>query len=210
MVAALARGGAAPWTSPLAHDLRAIGAWSSNLAANRVLRALGGDGAAAEAVFARVGAASSTFTGPYIAGTALQPAMPADPATRRVPAASRRVTTARDLARVLWAVHAAATGDRAARARTGLTTRAARVLLGHLLASDGRGENRSPFAGGVPRGAVLAAKNGWVRRTRLGAALVYRPSGPPVIVVAAAHAEGGVGRAWMGALGARTARAAPR
>lgn len=208
MVAALARDPRSPADGPLAHDLRQIGAWSSNPAANRVLAATGGP-AAARRVLVRLGATSSTYTGDYAVGTELQPRLPGNGARRPVPAVSRRVTTAADLARVLFAVHAAATGDRAARSATGLSTRAARVLLGHLLASEQRGENRSLLAGGAPRGSLLAQKNGWLRAARHGAAIVYTPRGPRIAVMLA-YASPGIAPPAARALGGRVAAVATR
>ena len=126
MAAVLARLGGAPERSPYAYDLRAMAAWSSNLATNRLLRRVGGASAAAEGL-RRLGARASTFPGEYIVGTAVGP-----------PAVSRRVTTARDLGRMLLSLHSAAAGDRAAAASTGLTVHQARMALGLLAASQQR------------------------------------------------------------------------
>ncbi|MCC6833321.1 MAG: serine hydrolase [Thermoleophilia bacterium] len=208
MVAALARDPRSPAGGRLAYDLRQIGGWSSNLAANRVLAAIGGP-VSAQRVLLRLGAASSTYTGDYAVGTELQPGLPADGVARPVPRVSGRVTTAADLARILFAVHAAATGDRAARSASGLSTRAARVLLGDLLASEQRGENLSLLAPGVPEGSLLAQKNGWLRAARHGAAILYTPRGPRIAVMLSYSATG-VPLRTARALGGRLAAVAAR
>ncbi|MFN8122879.1 MAG: serine hydrolase [Thermoleophilia bacterium] len=207
MVAALARDPRSPATGPLAYDLRQIGGWSSNLAANRVLGAIGGP-AAAQRVLLRLGARSSTYTGEYAVGTELQPGLPADGTSRPVPRVSRRVTTAADLARILFAVHAAAAGDRPARSAAGLSTRAARVMLGDLLASEQRGDNLSLLAGGARPGTLLAQKNGWLRAAR-GAAILYTPAGPRIAVMLS-YSAGGVPQARARTLGRRVAAVAAR
>ena len=148
MAGALARLGARPETSAYADDLRAIAAWSSNLATNRILRRLGGTATAAGGL-RRLEARSSTFPGEYIVGTDLQPALPGAGTGSAPPAVSRRVTTARDLARMLYAVHASAVGAPGARARTGLTAHQSRLMLGWLLASEQRDDNASLLAGGA-------------------------------------------------------------
>jgi beta-lactamase class A len=189
MAAVLARLGGAPERSPYAYDLRAMATWSSNLATNRLLRRLGGAATATEGL-RRLGARASTFPGEYIVGTQVAP-----------PVVSRRVTTARDLGRMLLSLHSAAAGERAAVASTGLTVHQARLAIGWLAASQQRGDNASLVAGGVAPGAVVAQKNGWIRAARLGAALVYRPQGPAIVTLltyddrgvslAAAQAQGG-------------------
>jgi beta-lactamase class A len=212
MIAALQRAGRNPTASAFDYDLRQIGGWSSNLATNRLLTRLGGTrdagGAIAQAVFARLGATSTTFPGGYIVGTELQPAMPTDPARRAVPSVSRRVTTPRDLAKALFAIHAAATGDRAARSRTGLSLRAARVLLGDLLASQQAGDNLSLYAPGVSGGSLIAQKNGWISDARLGAALIYPAAGPPRIATLTSYRASGVSLATARGWGTQVARAA--
>ena len=95
---------ARPERSPLAYDAVQIGAWSSNLAANRIVARLG-LGAVASGL-RRLGMTSSTYPGLYRAGTA---AFPPGPHTR--------VTTMRDLGRALFRLHAAALGRRWAPAR---------------------------------------------------------------------------------------------
>jgi beta-lactamase class A len=206
LIAALARLGPGP--APLRADLRAMATWSSNLATNRVLVRLGGSeaggGRLAQDVLRRLGATSSTFPGGYIVGTELQPALPGAAAPDPPPPVSRRVTTARDLARVLFALHAAAAGRAGARAETGLTERSARLLLGWLLTSEQRGDNRSLVAGGLPPGTPVAQKNGWLRDARHAATIVYGPAGPRILVLLTYRA-GGMPRGRAAALGARLA-----
>lgn len=209
LVAALARAGAAPERSPLAHDLRAMATWSSNLGTNRALARLGrgserAGAALATRALARMGARSSTFPGGYIVGTELQPALGRAPAAAQPTAVSARVTTAQDLARVLYALHAAAAGRRAALRATGLSPRAARLALGWLLSSERRGENRSLVAGGLPRATPVAQKNGWIRSARHGAAIAYEPGGARILVLLTYRA-GGVPLGAAAAAGARVA-----
>jgi beta-lactamase class A len=195
LAGALRRLGGAPERSPYAYDLRAMAGWSSNLATNRLLRRLGGPATAADGL-RRLGARASTFPGEYIVGTQLAP-----------PRVSSRVTTARDLGRMLFAIHAAAAGAPGARARAGLTAHQARLALGWLLASQQRGDNASLLAGGAPPGTPIAQKNGWVRAARHGAGILYGPRGP-VVAVVLTYDEGGVSAAAGRGLGARVAAAA--
>ncbi len=192
MAAVLARLGGAPERSAYAYDLRAMASWSSNLATNRLLRRFGGQ-ATAEEGLRRLGARASTFPGEYIVGTQVAP-----------PLVSRRVTTARDLGRMLLSLHSAAAGDRAAGASTGLTVHQARMAIGWLAASQQRGDNASLVAGGVAPGTVVAQKNGWIRAARLAAAIVYRPGGPAIVTLAT-YDEGGVTLAAAQARGAAVA-----
>ncbi|WP_217924226.1 serine hydrolase [Miltoncostaea oceani] len=203
LVGALARLGAAPERAPLAYDLRAMAGWSSNLATNRVLRRLGGAATAADGL-RRLGARSSTFPGEYIVGTELQPALPAPGAGAAPPRVSRRVTTAQDLGRMLFALHAAAVGAPGARAQTGLTAHAARLGIGWLLGSEQRGDNASLLAAGLPAGTPVAQKNGWVRAARHGAGIAYTPRGP-VIAVLLTYDDRGVSLPRARAVGARVA-----
>ncbi len=192
MAAVLARLGPAPERSAHAYDLRAMTPWSSNLATNRLLRRFGGAATATEGL-RRLGATASTFPGEYIVGTQVAP-----------PVVSRRVTTARDLGRMLLSVHAAAAGDRSAVARTGLTVHKARLAVGWLAASQQRGDNASLVAGGTAPDAVVAQKNGWIRAARLGAAVVYRPQGPAIVTLLS-YDDRGVSLAAARAQGARVA-----
>lgn len=204
LIGALGRQGSYPERSRDSYDLRAMGGWSSNLATNRILARRGGS-ARAQRVMERVGATRSTFTGGYIVGTELQPALPAGGVTGEPPATSSRVTTARDLGRLLFALHAAATGRADALGATGLTRHQARVGLAMLLDSEQRGDNRSLVAGGFPPGTPIAQKNGWIRRARHGAAIAYTPSGPRIVVVMT-YAAGGVRQEQAARLGAAVAR----
>jgi hypothetical protein len=192
MAAVLARLGGAPERSANAYDLRAMATWSSNLATNRLLERFGGP-ATAQQGLRRLGARASTFPGDYIVGTQVGP-----------PRVSRRVTTARDLGRMVLSLHSAAAGDRAAVASTGLTVHQARLAIGWLAASQQRGGNVSLLAGGVAPGALVAQKNGWIRAARLTAGIVYRPRGPAVVALAT-YDGGGVSLAAARAQGARVA-----
>ena len=97
VLAAALRDDRRPERSPLFYDAEQIGAWSSNLGANRIVARLGltavGEG------LRRLGMTSSSYPGLYRAGTATGP-----------PGAHTRVTTARDLGRALFRLHAAALG----------------------------------------------------------------------------------------------------
>lgn len=203
----LARSGARPEASRYAYDLRAMTTWSSNLATNRLLRRFGGVPVATDGL-RRLGARTSTFTGEYIVGTELQPNLPPAVASDAPPRVSARVTSAQDLARMLFAIHASALSPRARR-ESGLTVHQARLALGWLLSSQQRGDNASLLSGGVTAGTPLAQKNGWLRAARHAAGVVYAPGGP-VIVVLLTYDGGGVGLARARAVGARVARAATR
>jgi hypothetical protein len=190
--ALLVRLGGAPERSAWAYDLRAMATWSSNLATNRLLARFGGQATAQEGL-RRLGARTSTFPGGYIVGTQVAP-----------PVVSRRVTTARDLGRMLLSLHSAAAGERAAVATTGLTVHQARMAIGWLAASQQRGGNVSLLAGGVTPDAVVAQKNGWIRAARLAAGIVYRPRGPAIVALAT-YDSGGVSLAAARAQGTRVA-----
>jgi beta-lactamase class A len=201
LAGSLARLGAAPERSALAYDLRAMTTWSSNLATNRLLRRLGGTATAIDGL-RRLGARSSTFPGEYIVGTQLQPGLPSVAGGAAPPRTSRRVTTARDLARMLYAIHATAVGAPGARAQTGLTAHQARLALGWLLASQQRAGNVSLLAGGAAPGTPIAQKNGWIRSARHAAGIVYGPGGPAIVVVLT-YDNAGVGLAAARTLGRR-------
>jgi Beta-lactamase enzyme family len=185
LVAALARYGSTPAIAP---DLEAMSAWSSNLAANRLWRLVGGD-AAVESTLRRLGAVESTYPGPYRAGT-IQAAPPL---------VSRRVTTARDLGRVLARLHGAALGRPRDLGATRLTQREARIALGLLMVAD---DSEGALVPPVP----AARKHGWIDAARLTAALLYAPRGP-VIVVLLTYREGIPAQAAQ-RLGRRVAAAA--
>ena len=108
---------------------------------------------------------------------------------------------------MLFAIHAAAVGAPGARAETGLTAHQARLALGWLLASQQRGDNVSLLAGGVPPGAVIAQKNGWIRSARHAAGIVYTDRGPAVAVVLS-YDDAGVGLPEARSLGGRVSRLA--
>jgi beta-lactamase family protein len=159
VIAALAKFGPRPERSHVAYDLRALTAWSSNLASNRLLDELGGSerqgSAIAQAVLERVGAYSSTFTGDYRIGTAYSPSDNRNPP----PLVSSRVTTARDLGRILFQLQAAALGRHSALAATRLTRHEARVGLAFLLSSEASGDNLGLFR------PAVGPKYPWRKRT---------------------------------------------
>lgn len=174
-----------PRASSIGYDLAQMIRWSSNLATNRLLVKLGGGsevrGAAlAEQALMRLGAGSSTFTGPYIPGTRPSFAT-ASTGLGAPPLVSSRTTTARDLGRVLWSIQAATAGDRNALATTRLSLHQARVGLGWLLASQPTGDNGGLFRPYVR--SPMAQKHGWISSARHTAAIIYTPTGPVIAVV---------------------------
>jgi hypothetical protein len=187
LVAALRNYGA---PSVVSYDLHALTSWSSNLAANRLYRLLGSsrirDGLLA------LGMDASTYTGEYRVGTAFG----------APPRVSGRVTTARDLGRALFRLHAAALGYGYALKRTKLSQHEARVALGYLLSFDRAEANR----GLLPLQFPTAEKNGWLNDARHTAAIVYAPSGPKIVVVLTYRS--GLRAADARALGARVYRLA--
>ena len=178
LTAALDRFGPRPERSRAFHDVRAIAGWSSNLGANRLYARLGRE--AVESRLRRMGATRSTYPGDYRVGTSVRgaAAVPNEP-----PLVSQRVTTARDMTRVLATLHAAATGSTRARRDSGLTPHEARVALALLLDSEPRGDNLGLFRPSLPRAIPLAQKHGWISSARHSAAIVYGPRGPVVVVV---------------------------
>jgi beta-lactamase class A len=150
-------------------DVRQIGYWSSNLAANRLLARLG-YGAVVDGL-RRLGMTSSTYPGPYRATTAWRP-----------PGPHTRVTTARDLGRALHRLHAGAHGDARMLRLLGLSRRQAvvglRVLASAQPVADNAGLLRPWLAG-----ATIAEKNGWLSDTRTTAAIVYRGGRATIVVV---------------------------
>ena len=212
LAGAIKRLGASPETSPLYYDLKAIANWSSNLAANRIVKRLGSGCATARDQLANeglrmLGAVSSTYTGCYIVGTELQPSMPAAPATSSPPLNTQRYTTAQDLGRMMFSLQAAAVPTPGARRETGLSTKQARQIIGLLLSSQQTGENRSLLAAGAPAGTPIAQKNGWLGSARLSAAIAYAGTGP-VIVTIAQYSGGGVSLASAQRLGSDVMSAA--
>jgi Beta-lactamase enzyme family len=158
--------------SPLWYDLRQLTGWSSNLAANRVTRRVGGE-PSVQAALRRLGARSSTYPGPYRAGTAVLVDAPKPPPHGHV-----RVTTAHDLGRIMYAFHAAAAGNRYVQRSTGISRANARRAIA-LLVHSVRGGLIQPYAG-VP----TAHKEGWISDTRASAAIVYGRT-PKIVVVLA-------------------------
>jgi hypothetical protein len=191
LVAALDRFGPRPEVSQAFHDMRAIAAWSSNLGANRLLELLGSGSEDAgrrvvESRLRRMGATRSTYPGDYRVGTSSggSSAAPDEP-----PLVSQRVTTARDMARVLATLHAAAMGSARERRSSGLTAHEARVALALLLSSEPRGDNLGLLRPSLPDAVPLAQKHGWISSARHSAAIVYGPAGA-VVVVALTYREG--------------------
>jgi hypothetical protein len=178
LAAALDHYGPRPERSSAWPLIRDLATWSSNDASNRLLLLLGGSERAGARIVEerlhRMGARASTFTGNYVLGT------PYD-APRPLPFLSYRRTTAHDVGRMLFELHAAATGNGLALRRTGLTRHEARVAVGLLLSADSGGQNRGllrPWSG-----SPMARKEGWTTKLRHSAAVVYRPSGPVIAVV---------------------------
>jgi beta-lactamase class A len=194
LVAALRRAGPQPERSALFHDIRGIATWSSNLGANRLLRRIGGSGAAQTAL-ARMGARSSTYTGPYIVATDRPPVG----VRQAPPRVSGRVTTAYDMGVVLTTLHEAARGTPAALARTGMSVAQARLALGLLLSSEPVGDNRGLFRDTIGAATPAAQKHGWISSARHSAAVIYTSRGPVVVSVLTYRA--GLSRGTAAALG---------
>jgi len=151
------------------YDVRQIGFWSSNLAANRIAAGLGyaaiGDG------LRRLGMTSSTYPGPYRATTAWRP-----------PGAHTRVTTARDLGRALYRLHAGAHGSTSALRLLGLSRRQAIVALRVLASAQPVGDNAGLLRPWLA-GETVAEKNGWLSDTRTTASIVYQGGRATIVVV---------------------------
>jgi Beta-lactamase enzyme family len=183
LVAAVDRYGAEPADPRVAKEIRDLAVWSSNLASNRLVVRLGGSERAGSELVTRVlrrlGATSSTFSGFYRLGTSVSRDTP-----RPLPFLPYRRTTAHDIGRVLFQLHAAALGRRAALARTRLSRHEARVVLGLLLSTDPAGDNLGLFRPVLPR-VPMAQKHGWTTSVRHSAAIVYGPRGPTILVVLA-------------------------
>lgn len=203
LIAALRRFGPRPERSRVAYDLEALTGWSSNLASNRLLGEIGGSETAgaqiAQRVLHRLGARSSTFTGDYRIGTAAARIRANEP-----PLISSRVTTARDLGRILFQLHAAAVGSRRALAATGLTRHEARVALALLLSYEPTRDNAGLFQPALGRRFPLAQKNGWFSSVRHTAAVLYASDGPRIAVLLTYRP--GITRVEAAALGARFIR----
>jgi beta-lactamase class A len=181
LVAALDRFGTSR-TSPAWRDIRDLATWSSNIASNTLLLRLGGSEAAGARIVQdtlhRLGATESTFTGNYQLGTVATRDEP-----RPLPILTYRRTTAHDLGRILLELHGAAIGNGLSLRRTRLTQHEARVALGLLLSTDSRGDNLGLLRPALPAGTPMAQKQGWTTKIRHTAAVVYRPSGPVIVIV---------------------------
>jgi beta-lactamase class A len=167
-----------PERSQLDYDLRSMMRWSSNLAANRLLEKLGGR-RAVERALRRAGARRSTYPQGYRVGTALRPL----DVKKQPPLVSGRVTTAHDLGRILYLLHAGALGDRTALRLDGLDRARSIYGLGLLLASEPRGNNIGLLQPWLRPGTRIAQKNGWLHDARHTAAIIYFRSGPKIVVV---------------------------
>jgi Beta-lactamase enzyme family len=149
------------------YDLRAMTRWSSNLAANRLLPLVGGP-PTVEAALRRAGATRSTYPQGFRVGTSVRTLdVQAEP-----PRVSARVTTARDLGRILYFLQAGAVRN----------APAARYALSLLLASEPTGGNVGLLRPWLP-GVRIAQKNGWLHDARHTAAIVYFRGGPKIVVV---------------------------
>ncbi len=211
-VGAIMRMGKAPWTHPSWPHVVAALRYSDNAAADHLVSQLGSgcattaDAAASEGL-RRLGARQSTFTGCY-AAEELQPRLPAG-GVAQTPSWSNRHTTARDLGRMLYALHAAAVPTPAARRQTGIPAMKARLLLGILLTAAQDGQNATLFNGGLKPGTPIAEKNGWRQNEQHGAAIAYTKRGP-VILVVLTQRPGGASFADAHAIGSEVARAGLR
>lgn len=185
LIAALKRSGPRPERSAIAYDLTTLGRWSSNLAANRLLLELGSTTEAgaqvAQATLHRLGATSSTYTGNYRIGTSRQHLTGDSPDPP--PIVSQRVTTARDLARILSLLDRAAMGKADALRLTGLDRHQAQFGLSVLLDSQPTGDNLGLFRPWLSSTYPIAQKNGWLNDARHTAAIFYAPDGPRIIVL---------------------------
>jgi hypothetical protein len=138
---------------------------------------------------------ASTYPGAYRATTAWQP-----------PGPHSRITTARDLGRALYRLHAGAHGRAGVLRQLGLTRRQAVVALRVLASAQPLRDNEGLLRPWL-HGATVAEKNGWISDTRLTAAIVYRGGRATIVVVEAfqpgiTYAEGKrLGRAVLGAAG---------
>jgi len=184
--------------APLGYDAAQIAQWSSNLAANRILAKLGQ--ARIDEALRRLGMWSSTYPGPYRAGTAARVDAPKPP-----PRTHYRVTTAHDVGRALYRIHAAAIGNRLALRQLGVTRTQAERALALLTHSLPLGPNAGlvrPWTHATP----LAQKNAWLSDLRTTGAIVYTPTGPVIVVVEASRP--GITANEARTLGARVVAAA--
>jgi beta-lactamase class A len=187
LLAAVQWMGTSPERSRAMYDVSAVGAWSSNLATNRLLRVMGGGSEAEGTRLANeglrtLGARRSTFTGSYLVGTAYSPSGGLD-VVSEPPSVSRRLTTARDMAEMLTRVHRAATGAPSELRRLRLTRHQARVLLATLVGSQSLADNRGLLRAALGPTVPIAQKHGWISSARHTGAIVYTEAGPRVLVV---------------------------
>jgi len=181
--------------SPIDSDLRAIGTWSSNKAANRIFRLVGGVGPT-EAALRRLGMFSSTYPGLYRVKASASADAPDPPETFHT-----RVTTAHDLARALFRLQAASAGQRWAIRDTGLRAAGARAALGYLGLAD-----PAPSLLAFPPGSRHAEKDGWLDDTRASAAIVYVRGHAKIVVVLTYRPK--ISLTQAGALGVAASRLA--
>jgi beta-lactamase class A len=200
LAAALRRFGPYPERSSEWPAIRDLARTSSNRAANRLVDRVGGLAVVADAL-RRLGMWSSTYPGPYRIGTS------SGDAPKPPPHVTWRVTTAHDLGRALYALQAAALGNRRVERRTGLSRHEARLAISLLVHSVARGENVGLLRPSLP-GVALAQKNGWITDLRGTAAIVYLPDRPTIVVVLAYRP--GLELREAQALGARVARLVTR
>ncbi|MBA3365104.1 MAG: serine hydrolase [Actinobacteria bacterium] len=207
LLAALRRFGPNPERTGAWRDIRDLATWSSNIASNRLLLRLGGSEARgaqiAQAALWRAGARSSTFTGNYRLGTAV--GARAGDTPKPLPLLTYRRTTAHDLGRILFELHAAALGNRLSLRRTGTTLHTSRLALGLLLSSDPNGDNRGLLRPALGHAIPIAQKQGWTTSLRHTAAIVYGRRGPKIVVLLTYRS--GMPQALAASLGARLVRA---
>jgi beta-lactamase family protein len=186
LVAALHRYGPRPERSSAWPLIRDLAVWSSNDASNKLLVLLGGSEAEgsriAQEAMHRMGATSSTFTGNYRLGTS-RGTRPLRDAPRPLPILTFRRTTAHDLGRILYELHAASLGNGLALRRTRLSLHEARVGLGLLLSSTSSGQYVGLVRPSVGPALPLAQKQGWTTKIRHTAAITYGPAGPRIFVI---------------------------
>jgi outer membrane murein-binding lipoprotein Lpp len=161
----------------LAYDATQLAFWSSNLGANRIVEKVG-TGAIGDTL-RRLGMWSSTYPGLYRAGTTARLDAPKPP-----PLVHSRVTTAHDVGRALYRLHAAAIGNGLALRLLGITRAQARSALALLVASRPLGANAGLVRPWLPH-ATIAQKNAWLSDLRATGAIVYTRTGPVVVVVEA-------------------------
>ena len=171
LVQALRRGGVDPWLL----DRMIID--SDDRASNQVLAQVGGP-TAVTATALELGLGATLVRRPYIVETARRRPIPIT--TTASPALyTNYVSTPRDLAALLVAVHRGALG-RGGLQRVGITpARARREALVRLL----RVRDRTKLAAGLPGAVALAHKSGYTTQTKHDAGIAYLRSGPVVMVV---------------------------